>query len=656
MRERLEEAASMLERDAASAERAARELLGAAPDDPRPALILASALRRQGDVKGARAILAPLAERHPNAALTHYELGLSLVGIGDLDAGCAAFRRATHLNRDLAEAWSALGEALFRAGDARGAEAAFAEERRSRVRDVSLRAAAEAICAGRLDEAEPLLRRLLEARPRDAELLAMLGQVRLDRAAPADAEQLLAAALALDPEANSARFNYVTALFHQRKGAEALPHLERLLAADPGNVAYRNLAAGLLGLVGEFDRALSLYAALSAEFGRQPLIWLNYGHTLRTVGRAAEALGAYRRAIALDASLVEAYLGLANFKVVEFTAAEVAGMRRAAEQPGLGESDRAKLEFALGKACEDAGADEAAFAHFAAGAALVRKSTPYDPAVLTDHVSRCRGLFTPQFFAARQGFGAEARDPIFIVGLPRSGSTLIEQILASHSAVEGTMELPEISALARRLGWMDAPSGSQGYADAVAGLDAGDARALGEAYIAATRVYRKQGCPFFVDKMPNNFQHLGLIHLILPNARVIDARRHPLAAGFSCFKQHFARGQAFTYDLGDLGRYYRDYLTLMGHFDEALPGRAHRVVYEEMVEHTEREVRRLLAYCGLEFEPACLAFHETERPVRTVSSEQVRRPIYKDGLDHWRRFEPWLGPLKEALRSEPAAL
>ena len=252
-------------------------------------------------------------------------------------------------------------------------------------------------------------------------------------------------------------------------------------------------------------------------------------------------------------------------------------------------------------------------------------------------------------FEQRKGWGCPAPDPIFIVGLPRSGSTLVEQILASHSQVQGTMELPTLGFIASDMDRRARQDGLSGYAQAIPSMDNAALTALGEGFIAATRIYRTLNRPLFIDKMPNNFRHVGLIQLILPNARIIDARRQPLGSCFSSFKQHFAQGQAFSYDLTDLGRYYADYVELMRHYDRALPGRVHRVIYEDMVEDTEAVVRRLLDYCGLPFEEGCLRFYENQRAVRTVSSEQVRRPIFREGLDQWKRFDPWLDPLKSAL-------
>jgi hypothetical protein len=345
----------------------------------------------------------------------------------------------------------------------------------------------------------------------------------------------------------------------------------------------------------------------------------------------------------------EAYWSLANLKTFRFLGADVAAMRKALLHADLRDEDRYHLEFSLGKALEDAGEFAASFRHYDDANRLRRAKVNYRTEETSAHTQRSKALFTRSFFAARESGGAEAADPIFIVGLPRAGSTLIEQILSSHSRIEGTMELADLAHIARELADQKSKSDVSKYPETLAGLEPDRLRALGEEYLARTRIQRKTARPFFIDKMPNNFAHVGMIHLILPNAKIIDARRHPMANCFSAFKQHFARGQSFSYSLEDLGRYYRDYVELMAHFDEVLPGRAHRVCYERMVADTESEVRRLLAYCGLEFEPACLRFNETARAVRTASSEQVRRPIFSDAVDQWRNYEQWLQPLRDAL-------
>ena len=643
----IEAAARRLADAPAEAERQVRLLLGRAPRDPRLILILASARRRQGAPAEALQLLEPLAHAFPRAANTHYELGATKAALGRQDEALAALRRAVSLNRDLPEAWRALGELLFHQGDVRGAEAAFSEHGRAKLDDPRLKAAADALAREAHAQAGAMLRAYLSAEPGSAAGLRLLGET-LDRQGRyPEAEAALRRALELDPTFDGARFTLATVLFHQQKAADAAVHLRQLLARDPADAPTRNLLAGCLSLVGDMEEVQALYGQLLEEHPRQPQIWLNHGHALRTVGRSAEAVEAYRRCIALAPEVGEAYWGLANLKVETFSDAEVEAMGQALARADLRPADRLHLLFALGKAEEDRGRDAEAFARYAGGNAIRRAQTPYDAARTTAALARVRETFTPELFSALAGAGSEAGDPIFIVGLPRSGSTLVEQILASHSAVEGTMELPDIGLIA-----LDLAASRPGAADAVeavARMPREEFRALGGRYLESTRVHRRLGRPFFVDKMPNNFQHLGLIHLMLPNARIVDTRRHPLGAGFSSFKQHFAQGQDFSYALEDIGAYYRDYTLLMAHFDAVLPGRVHRVIYEDLVQNTDSEVRRLLDYCGLPFEEGCLRFYETRRAVKTVSSEQVRRPIFREGLDQWRRFEPWLGPMKAAL-------
>jgi tetratricopeptide (TPR) repeat protein len=645
----IEHASALLATDPAKAERRARDILEAAPNDPRAQLILASALRRQGRFAAARALLEPLARAYPGAALTQYELGLVLSPDGDAAGAIAALRRATGLKRDLAEAWKALGDELFRAGDVAGAEAAFRAHARAAVRDPKLIAAAEALFADDPALAGRLLRAQLKDRPGDTAAMQMLAQACVGLGLQDEAQGLLAACLQAEPDRDGARFQLAELLFHQQQAAEAIDHLQTLLAREPDEPAYRNLLAACLGMVGDYGPEIAIYERLLADYPKHPRIWLNYGHALRTVGRHDDAVAAYGQCIALAPSLGDAFWSLANLKTASIDAGLEAVMRSQLERPDLTAEDRLHLHYALGKALEDRGDAAGAFGQYAAGAALRRRGLRYDANETTALMRRSVALFTPAFFSARADAGSPCDAPIFIVGLPRSGSTLIEQILASHSLVEGTMELPDIALMAQELIRSSAGGAGANYPDVLAALDAGRLSRLGETYLERTRVQRKSDRPFFVDKMPNNFHHIGLIQLILPRARIIDARRHPLGAGFSAFKQHFAHGHAFSYDLTDLGRYYRDYVELMAHFDAVLPGRIHRVIYEDLVEDTEREVLRLLDYCQLPFEAGCLKFYENQRAVRTVSSEQVRRPIFREGLEQWRAYEPWLDPLQTAL-------
>ena len=629
------------------AERQAEEILKAAPGDPRAVLVVGMARRRLGDAPGARRVLESLAKSQPRSAQTHYEWGMVLAAEGEDSVAIAALRRAVSLKRDMPEAWRALGDLLITAGDETGADAAYAQQIRASVHDPRLMAAADALCDDKLDVAEHLLRDHLRANPTDVAAMRMLAEAGTRLGRYGDAEALLTRCLELAPSFIGARYNMAIVLYRQQKGAAAIRHIEALLAEDPREPNYRNLLAACLGLIGEYRRAIDVYQALLVEHAQQPRIWLNLGHALRTAGRRADAIDAYNRSLALAPTLGETYWSLANLKTLPFSSDQEAAMRALLAREDLGVEDRLHLHYALGKALEDGGDYAASFEHYAQGARLRRGEVPYDADRTTDQVRRAKALFSKDFLDARAAGGSSAPDPIFIVGLPRSGSTLIEQILASHSAVEGTMELPEIVSIAREVGPVDKQTDA--YPEILAELVASERGALGDGFIERTRIQRKLGRPFFIDKMPNNFQHIALIKLILPRARIIDARRHPMAACFSAFKQHFARGQAFSYDLTDLGRYYAGYVEVMEHFDHVLPGAIHRVIYEDMVEDTEGEVRRLLGFCGLPFEAACLRFYENDRAVRTASSEQVRKPIFREGLDQWRNYEPWLAPLKAAL-------
>ncbi|KAF0184439.1 MAG: hypothetical protein FD124_1688 [Alphaproteobacteria bacterium] len=508
------------------------------------------------------------------------------------------------------------------------------------MRDPRLVQAALALVENRIPAAEQLLREHLKVDPIDVAAIRMLGEVAARIGRYRDSENLLRRALELDPEYGAARANLATVLYRQGRSEEAIGELDALIGDDPHNPAHANLKAAALGRIGEFEEAIALYEQVLAAAPRQPRVWLSYGHMLKTLGRMDDGVAAYRKALDIAPTLGEAWWSLANLKVVTFSDQDVIAMQSALAFEGLDENDRLQLEFALGKAMEDRRDFAAAFARYSAGNAVRRKSLPYDAAATRAFVDSAIDVFTPAFLAARRDTGDPSPDPIFVVGMPRAGSTLIEQILSSHSSVEGTTELPDIPALTKRI-----PAYPRGLADA----DPSRFHAIGAAYLKRAQVQRKTARPFFIDKLPNNWAYIGFIKLILPNAKIIDARRHPLGCCFSNFKQHFARGQAFTYDLDDVGHYYADYVRLAAHFDRVLPGFVHRVTYERMVEDTEAEIRALLAHCGLPFEEGCLRFFETERPVRTPSSEQVRRPIFREGAETWLHFEPFLGALKDAL-------
>jgi tetratricopeptide (TPR) repeat protein len=631
-----------------AAEQAA-EILKSAPNHPLATLLLGVARRVRGDAKAALQVLEPLAALHAQWALAHYELALAYGEIDRSADALSALRQALALKPEMADAWRALGDQLTIMGDAAGADAAYAQNIKASTQDPRLLNAAAALCENRIPEAEAQLRAHLKKYPTDVAALRMLGEVAARLQRYQDAEALLARCLELAPSFTAARHHHAIVLHRQNKPAAALREVTELLEKDPRNPAYNNLKAAILARIGELQDAIEIYAGILAEHPAQPKIWLSYGHALKTSGRENDSVAAYNKSIELLPSLGEAYWSLANLKTAQFTNEDVEAMRLQLPRPDLTVDDRLHLHFAMGKALEDKGEYAASFEHYAQGNQLRRAQLPYQPDEMSTHVRRVKSLYTAQFFADRKDYGAAAQDPIFIVGLPRSGSTLLEQILSSHSLVEGTMELPDITGIARSLFDRGKKSQAPGYSAVLATLDADQCRELGERYIAQTRIQRKTEAPFFIDKMPNNFAHIDLIQLALPRAKIIDARRHPLGCCFSGFKQHFARGQGFSYSLEDIGRYYRDYVELMAFFDAVLPGRIHRIIYESMIEDTESEVRRLLDYCGLPFEAGCLRFYENERAVRTASSQQVRKPIFREGVDHWRHYEPWLDPLKKSL-------
>ena len=645
----LDHAVRLLETRPALAERQALEILLVVPNNAEALLILGIATRLTGKLGESRATLEKLAASHPFWPDAHYQLGSTLTAIGLTEEAEGTLTRATELKPQMSEAWRALGDLAILRGDGEAADRYYAQQIKTSVSNPTLLEAASALVENRLAIAERTLKGFLKHFPTDVAAIRMLAEVAARIGRFADAETLLRRCLELAPSFHAARHNYAMALFRQGKAAEALPQVDLLLRSAPHDPGFRNLKAAVLGHVGDYEQTMTLYEEVLRDYPDQPKIWMSYGHVLKTAGRLADGIAAYRRSIEQMPRFGESYWSLANLKTFRFSQSDLAAMRAQLAGTTLDDSDRLHFHFALGKALEDAGDFASSFAHYAEGNRIRKTHLGYDAADTNDRVQRSKTLFTAAFLEERAGMGCDAADPIFVVGLPRSGSTLIEQILSSHSAIEGTMELPDLGAMAQTLGSRRNREDKSLYPEILADFDGARLRALGEEYLARTRVQRKTARPLFIDKTPQNFFHIGMIMLILPNAKIIDARRHPMGACFSGFKQHFARGQAFSYGLEDIGLYYRDYIDHMAHFDAVAPGKTYRVHYEAMVEDTEPEIRRMLSYCGLPFEEACLRFHENDRAVRTASSEQVRKPIFRDGLDQWRHYEPWLGPLKSAL-------
>ncbi|WND03877.1 sulfotransferase [Temperatibacter marinus] len=501
---------------------------------------------------------------------------------------------------------------------------------------------------GQIEEAESLSRDLLRKDPNNVSALRLLAEIGIQVGVYEEAENLLLHCLDLAPDFTLARLNYAALLAKRTRYQESMLELKRLLESEPDNVAILVQKASVLVSLGDFDAAEKLYRNLTKRLPEHAHIQLSLGHVLKTKGDVAKAIDAYRAAIALEPAMGEAYWSLANLKTFTFTDADILQMKEQmlVEQPKA--QDFVHLCFALGYALEKQGDVDGSFAAYAKGNQVKRHIVHYDARTHCQDMLRQKRFFSPAHYEKKGMEGCDDSAPIFIVGLPRAGSTLIEQILSSHSQVEGTMELPDIISMARRLSGKKVVTDKGNYPEILSTLSSEDIENLGEEYIERTKVHRS-GLPFFIDKMPNNFMHIGFIKEILPKAKIIDARRHPMAGCFSCFKQLFAKGQNFTYSLNDIGNYYCDYYEIMEHWDTVLPQAVHRVYYEKMITDTEMEVRRLLDYCGLPFEEACLTFYQNDRAVRTASSEQVRQPIYQSGLEAWKPYEGHLAPLQKAL-------
>jgi len=624
------------------------EILKVYPNLEHAEKILGAAYRLQGQPQKGLELLEPLAKKNLNSVDLLHELGLCLGAAGRGEEAIVVLRQALHLNPKHAGAWRTLGDQLNAAGDEEESVKAYDKHLQASTPHPELVKAASHLRANLLGKAERLVREVLTKDPVDVIAIRMLAQIGIKMGKFEDAQNLLERCLQLAPDFHIARQAYANLLLRRNDLERSLIEIDRLLKSEPENPAYLIIKAAVLARMGDHLPALKIYEKLFENYSHHASAQMFYGHTLKTVGKTDEAVLAYRKAIELSPTIGEAYWSLANLKTFEFTDEDIANMREHFK-PDTGDPDeQGHLAFALGKAFEDREDFDQSFQYYEQGNSIRSRNHRHNIKINVMDTARQIKTLDTNFFATRENFGCSAADPIFVVGLPRSGSTLVEQILASHSQVEGTSELPDIIAISRELGGASRKEPAGKYPEILPELTQDRCVELGESYIESTRVQRTD-TPYFIDKMPNNFRHIGLIHLILPNAKIIDARRHPMAACFSGFKQLFASGQTFTYDLTGVGYYYRDYMKLMDHWDEVLPGRVHRVQYEDMVNDTETQIRLLLEHCGLEFEEQCLRFYETDRAVRTPSSEQVRQPVYKQGLDQWRNFDAHLNPLKEAL-------
>jgi tetratricopeptide (TPR) repeat protein len=640
-------------RQFAAALAAAEALLAEVPENRDVLYLIAVSQRYLGRMADALRTLTRFEQLHPAYGRLFQERGHCLKAVGQTVGAIEAYERAVQLNAALPASWRALSELLRSTG--RNAEADEADRfgKHMATLPTAIVTGTSLLAEGETYAAEALVRQFLQKHGDHIEGMRLLAHIGMKLDVLDDAEFLLESVLVFSEDYHAARYDYAQVLCRRHKFQSALEETRKLLRVDPGNRAFRIVEANAHVGLGDHERALQVFRELLSDASQKEDLHLSIAHALKTMGRQTDAVESYRAAAAARPSYGDAYWSLANLKTYRFTETEMEQMRVYVADPATPLVDRYHLSFALGKALEDRADYAESFRYYDQGNQLKHSEIRYKPELTERNTRLQKAVCSREFFASRAGVGCPDPDPIFIVGLPRAGSTLLEQILASHSQVEGTMELSDIPRLASHLMGRETTGSESRYPQILTELSPEQLRGHGEKYIADTRVFRtgKAGAspPFFIDKMPNNFRHVGLIHLILPNARIIDARREPLACCFSNFKQLFANGQEFTYSLGDIGRYYRTYVELMQHWDEALPGKVLRMQHEDVVEDLEGSVRRLLEFCGLGFEPACLEFWKTQRNVRTASSEQVRRPIFKEGLDQWRHFEPWLGPLKEAL-------
>jgi tetratricopeptide (TPR) repeat protein len=614
--------------------------------------LIALSQRYANKIPEALATLERLERHHPAFSRLYQERGHCHVVQKDAPRAIDAFLRAVNINPALPASWSML-EGLYRmTGNLENAGMAAAHVATLKRLPPEVVQATGLFSDGDWVPAEVIIRAYLNKHGNDVEAMRLLARIAFKRDVLDDAELLLQAVLELAPDYQAARHDYASVLLERHRYLQARQQLETLLAIEPMNRQYRTLYATTCVGLGEHERAITLYRELLADAPRAADLHLSVAHSLKTLGQQQASIEAYRAAAAVRPNFGDAYWSLANLKTYRFTDDEIARMQAEESAPAVVLVDRYHLCFALGKAFEDRRDYEQSYRCYEQGNMLKRSESRYRPEILETNTVKQREVCTREFFARRSRYGVKNPDPIFIVGLPRAGSTLLEQILASHSRVEGTQELADVPRIVNELQGREPDMANPRYPGVLAELSAEDFLRLGEKYLTETRVFRTNK-PFFIDKMPNNFRHIGLIHLMLPNARIIDARREPMACCFSNLKQLFAHGQEFTYSIEDIARYYRTYLDLMAHWDEALPGRVLRVWHEDVVDDLEGNVRRMLDFCGLEFEATCVDFHKTERSVRTASSEQVRQPIFREGLDQWKHYEPWLKPLKDALGDAP---
>ncbi|MBU02600.1 MAG: hypothetical protein CME55_04835 [Halieaceae bacterium] len=602
-------------------------------------------LRNLRDFAAAEQVLLALVEQHPSYGRAFQELGHLYRDANMPVEALNAYATACHLNPGLKASWAGQQHLIGKDSPERLSQI---NQRLQWLESLppNLAASWDLLHEGKLHKAEQLCRQFMQQNPQHIDGMRILAEIAVRNGVLEDAEFLLESAVAFDSSHRQARIDYVQVLSKRQRFQKAVDEAKALLKRAPDNPQLQSLYAIQCMQLGDYETALTLFDKILERVPHDPVTNVSKGHALKTGGRSDDAVAAYRAALDSQPFYCDAWYSLANLKVYRFDDDELAAMEALENNPHLGGQDRVYLQFALGKAYEDRKDYAQSFTHYAKGNAIKKAQLQYRAEGTTKECDEQVSACTPEIFARQTG--CQAPDPIFILGLPRAGSTLLEQILSSHSMVDGTLELPNVLSISGKLRRLGQRQGNQKYPFNLADLSAEQLTTLGEEYIRDTKIHR-QSAPFFIDKMPNNFRHIGLIKLMLPNAKIIDARRDPMSCCFSGFKQLFAEGQMFSYDLQDIGEYYLDYIRLMEHWNAVLPGFVLKVQHEDVVADLETEVRRMLDFCSLPFEESCLEFHKTERNVRTPSSEQVRQPIFSTALEQWKHYEPWLGPLKTKL-------
>ena len=646
---RLEHARKLLENSRiVESEKYTKKILDDYPDNAEALYVLAVCQRYLNRLENALTTLNKLKKIRPGYGRAFQEEGHVSKKAGYISQAQRAYRHAVSLNNSLIASWKGLTDILKIKGKIKEAKITEFEYEKLKALPVELLSVRNMIAEGKNFHAEKLCRKFLIENKKNVEGMRLLASLGVAADILDDAEFLLEKALEYEPHNNFARNDYMEVLYRKQKYKESLKQAELLKQNEPNNLKFQIAYANQLVAVGKYKQALKIYDAVIKVLPDDPELNLVHGHALKTMGNVDKAILAYRRSYKSRNDYGDSFWSLANLKTYKFTEDEVKLMIDKEKAATTLQVDKIHLNFALGKHFEDIKNFDKSFQYYANGNSIQKSAQNYDKKQMAYLLDLQKNYCDKSLFKKLEGCGYDAPDPIFIVGLPRAGSTLLEQILASHSLVDGTLELPNIPSFAYTLAGRKMMDETPDYPENLNNLNNNKLKELGKRYIEETRIHREKS-PFFIDKMPNNFRHIALIQIILPNAKIIDARRNPMGCCFSGYKQLFASGQNFSYDLTDIGDYYKNYVKLMDHWDKVLPEKVLRVQYENVVDNLEYEVTRILDYCNLPFEDSCINFHKTKRNVRTPSSEQVRQPIYKSGLEQWKNFEPWLGPLKASL-------